>query len=95
MESFYERLPIADFSRLVLSANTEGLSVASLGNIGWSDLGDPRRLITTLFEAGMENPWAASQDFNRARDSWVLLDKTRSFFLLWPRGSDTDGQQQG
>ena len=51
MESFYERLPIADFSRLVLSANTEGLSVASLGYIGWSDLGDPRRLITTSFEA--------------------------------------------
>jgi mannose-1-phosphate guanylyltransferase len=65
MESFYERLPIADFSKLVLSANTEGLSVASLGDIGWSDLGDPRRLITTLFETGMENPWVSSGSCNQ------------------------------
>jgi mannose-1-phosphate guanylyltransferase len=65
MEALYERLPISDFSKLVLSANTEGLSVASLGDIGWSDLGDPRRLITTLFESGMENPWVSSGSCNQ------------------------------
>ena len=65
MQSIYDRLPAADFSRSVLSANTEGLSVASLGDIGWSDLGDPRRLITTLFETGMENPWVSSGSCNQ------------------------------
>lgn len=60
MQSAYDGLPVADFSKLVLSENMEGLSVASLGDIGWSDLGDPRRLITTLFETGMENPWVSS-----------------------------------
>jgi hypothetical protein len=71
MESFYESLPIADFSKLVLSANTEGLSVASLGDIGWSDLGDPRRLITTLFETGMENPWVSSGSCNQCGVSFA------------------------
>jgi mannose-1-phosphate guanylyltransferase len=60
MQSTYDGLSVADFSKLVLSENLEGLCVASLGDIGWSDLGDPRRLITTLFESGMENPWVSS-----------------------------------
>ena len=53
-------LPPADFSKQVLAVSTERLAVASLDDIGWSDLGDPRRLITTLFESGIENPWVAS-----------------------------------
>jgi hypothetical protein len=56
MHSAYDELSVADFSKLALSANTELLSVACLGDIGWSDLEDPRRLITPLFEAGMKNP---------------------------------------
>ncbi len=64
-QSLYDRLPAADFSKVVLSANTEELCVASLGDIGWSDLGDPRRLITTLFETGMENPWVSSGSCNQ------------------------------
>jgi hypothetical protein len=51
MQSTYDMLPIADFSKEVLSVSTERLAVASLGDIGWSDLGDPRRLITTLFKS--------------------------------------------
>jgi hypothetical protein len=30
-----------------------------------SDLGDPRRLITTLFKRGIENPWVTSGSCNR------------------------------
>lgn len=60
MEGIYDQLPISDFSKLVLSVSTEMLAVASLGDIGWSDLGDPRRLITTLFTNGIENPWISS-----------------------------------
>ena len=60
MQSVYDKLPSADFSREVLSVSTKKLTVASLGDIGWSDLGDPHRLITTLFKSGIENPWVAA-----------------------------------
>ncbi len=64
MQPLYDRLPVADFSQLVLSVSTERLCVASLGDIGWSDLGDPHRLIATLFAAGMENQWVTSGSCN-------------------------------
>jgi mannose-1-phosphate guanylyltransferase len=65
MRPIYDRLPVADFSRLVLSASTERLCVASLGDVGWSDLGDPQRLVTALFAAGMENRWITAGSCNR------------------------------
>lgn len=64
MQALYEKLPIGDFSRQVLSVSTGKLAVASLGDIGWSDLGDPRRLITALFKRGIENPWVTSGSCN-------------------------------
>jgi mannose-1-phosphate guanylyltransferase len=60
MQRIYDRLPPADFSKQVLAVSTEKLAVASLDDIGWSDLGDPRRLVRTLFENGIENPWVAA-----------------------------------
>ena len=60
MQAVYNSMPVTDFSRQVLSVSTEQLTVAALGDIGWSDLGDPRRLITTLFQSGIENPWVTS-----------------------------------
>jgi hypothetical protein len=60
LRAAYESMPAGDFSRQVLALSTDRLSVASLGDIGWSDLGDPRRLVTTLFESGIENPWVQS-----------------------------------
>jgi mannose-1-phosphate guanylyltransferase len=60
MRRIYDALPPADFSRQVLAISTERLQVASLDDIGWSDLGDPRRLVTTLFEHGIANPWVRS-----------------------------------
>jgi mannose-1-phosphate guanylyltransferase len=71
-QSLYNRLPAADFSTSVLSANTEDLCVASLGDIGWSDLGDPRRLITTLYESGMKNPWVSEGSCNQCGVSLAL-----------------------
>jgi mannose-1-phosphate guanylyltransferase len=65
MQALYEKLPSGDFSRQVLSVSTEKLDVANLGDIGWSDLGEPRRLITTLFKRGIENPWVTSGSCNR------------------------------
>lgn len=60
MQAVYNTLPVGDFSRQVLSVSTGQLAVAALGDVGWSDLGDPRRLVTTLFQSGIENPWVAS-----------------------------------
>jgi mannose-1-phosphate guanylyltransferase len=54
--SLYDQIPFADFSKKVLSVITPALAVASLGDSGWSDLGDPRRLITTLHARGIANP---------------------------------------
>ncbi len=64
MQRVYAQIHAADFSKQVLSVSTERLAVASFGDIGWSDLGDPRRLMTTLFESGIENPWIASGSCN-------------------------------
>ena len=50
----------ADFSQLVLSGMPEGLGVWCLGDVGWSDLGDPRRVMTVLDEAGIANEWMNS-----------------------------------
>jgi mannose-1-phosphate guanylyltransferase len=64
MQPIYNDLPVADFSKQVLAVSTEKLAVASLGHVGWSDLGDPHRLITTLFESGIRNPWVTSGSCN-------------------------------
>jgi mannose-1-phosphate guanylyltransferase len=58
MKHLYDRLSSADFSKQVLSVSTEMLSVANCGDAGWSDLGDPRRLVNALSEAGVDSPWA-------------------------------------
>jgi mannose-1-phosphate guanylyltransferase len=49
LRSIYEELPPADFSKLVLSGSAaDTLGVFSLGDVGWTDLGDPRRVIKVL-----------------------------------------------
>jgi mannose-1-phosphate guanylyltransferase len=62
IESVYDSIPSADFSKLVLSAGNPRLNVLNLGDVGWNDLGDPQRLIETLSINGIQSPW---------RQSWV------------------------
>jgi mannose-1-phosphate guanylyltransferase len=57
IKGVYEGLATADFSRLVLSATPERLAILCLGDVGWSDLGDPQRLIEVLSRTGKENEW--------------------------------------
>ena len=59
IDDLYEDLPATDFSAQVLAASTERLAVLCLGDVGWSDLGDPQRVIGTLSENGLESPWLA------------------------------------
>jgi mannose-1-phosphate guanylyltransferase len=55
----------ADFSRQVLAVSTERLLVASCGEVGWSDLGEPRRFIAALVGKGDDNPWAMTDICNK------------------------------
>lgn len=65
MRLLYDTLDPADFSREVLALSTERLLVANCGEVGWSDLGEPRRFINALAENGSENSWAAADICNR------------------------------
>jgi len=58
-ESVYEGLAPTDFSGVVLSAAPKNLGVLCVGDVGWSDLGDPNRVITMLSETGVERDWVA------------------------------------
>ncbi len=54
--SFYGRAGAVDFSREVLSVQTERLLALRMAGTGWSDLGNPERVMTVLQATGVE-PW--------------------------------------
>ena len=54
--SLYERIHCVDFSREVLAVQTRQLVALRMGHTGWSDLGDPERVMAVLQMAGLE-PW--------------------------------------
>jgi mannose-1-phosphate guanylyltransferase len=57
LEEIYNRIPVADFSKLVLANGVGQTAVLDLGDLGWSDLGDPQRVIATLSAHGIPSPW--------------------------------------
>ena len=59
MNSTYEEMAPADFSRLVLSgAQANRLGVFSLGDVGWTDLCDPRRVMSGLPQSVVKEKWS-------------------------------------
>ena len=60
LNPIYQYVATADFSKLVLSGTPSRLGVWCLGDVGWSDLGDPRRVMTVLAETGIKYDWMAS-----------------------------------
>ncbi len=52
-QELYATLPPGDFSRQVLSVCAEKLAVLRLGNIGWSDLGTPERVLSAMEGSGL------------------------------------------
>ena len=60
LNAVYQRINTGDFSKLVLSTRPERLGVWCLGDVGWSDLGDPRRVMDVLVETGINREWATS-----------------------------------
>lgn len=68
VDAIYQGLTIADFSKLVLSVSPDRLGVFCLGDVGWSDLGDPQRLLEVLSRTTENNDQLASwrRDLTRA-----------------------------
>ena len=60
IRSLYRRIPETNFSREVLAACPNELAVLPVGNVGWSDWGDPGRVLSTLAQIGVRAEWAAS-----------------------------------
>jgi mannose-1-phosphate guanylyltransferase len=56
MRAVYGHIETSDFSKRALSGATERLAVFSLGDIGWNDLGNPRRVSAMLPETGLRKP---------------------------------------
>jgi mannose-1-phosphate guanylyltransferase len=52
-EEAYAALHPGDFSQQVLAVSTGQLAVLRLGNIGWSDLGTPERVMSAVTRAGI------------------------------------------
>ena len=47
MERLYKGLPASDFSRDILAAHPESLSVLAVSGVTWEDIGNPDRLLAT------------------------------------------------
>ncbi len=48
IESLYRDLPRMEFSQRVMARAPQALAVLAVGNLEWSDLGDPRRVLNLL-----------------------------------------------
>jgi mannose-1-phosphate guanylyltransferase len=58
-DAVYHRIPSTDFSQHVLSGAIDQLSALRMAEVDWSDLGDPYRVLVTLFEKNGYLPdWA-------------------------------------
>ena len=56
-DSVYQRIPSTNFSHEVLSTNPGHLLVLRLADVGWSDLGDPKRVLSTARGIGAQPSW--------------------------------------
>jgi mannose-1-phosphate guanylyltransferase len=56
-ERLYRRIPIVDFSKTILANGTASLAVTDMGDVGWSDLGQPQRVATLASCLGLDFGW--------------------------------------
>jgi mannose-1-phosphate guanylyltransferase len=56
----YSRIEDSNFSHQVLAVRPEDLMVMRVGDVGWSDLGDPDRVMSTLAHAGVQSELATT-----------------------------------
>jgi mannose-1-phosphate guanylyltransferase len=60
VDAFYQRIQASDFSRHVLERSVENLGVLRMRDVGWSDLGDPRRVAKALADSWNQKKWDAA-----------------------------------
>ena len=58
--ALYSDLEDSNFSHQVLAARPEDLMVMRVGDVGWSDLGEPNRVLSTLARIGVQSHLAVS-----------------------------------
>lgn len=58
LADLYERIEETNFSHQVLAVRPEDLMVMRVGDVGWSDLGEPNRVLSTLARIGVETQLA-------------------------------------
>ena len=59
LRAIYSWLPESNFSSDILEKATESLMVMRVANVGWSDLGEPQRVLGTLDQLGIKTHWQA------------------------------------
>src|SRR6266496_2982592 len=60
VRELYSRIPEANFSHQVLALRPDDLAVLRVGDVGWSDLGEPARVLSTLARLGVRTELAMS-----------------------------------
>lgn len=60
LTELYSRIDEANFSHEVLAARPTDLAVMRVGDVGWSDLGEPSRVLATLAYLGVQSQLAVS-----------------------------------
>jgi mannose-1-phosphate guanylyltransferase len=60
LHALYSEIQESNFSHEVLAARPEDLTVMRVGDVGWSDLGEPARVLSTLARIGVQTEMAMS-----------------------------------
>ena len=60
LAELYSRINDTNFSHEVLAARPQDLAVMRVGDVGWSDLGEPSRVLATLAHMGIQSQLAMS-----------------------------------
>ena len=60
LQAMYSEISESNFSHEVLAARPDDLTVMRVGDVGWSDLGEPARVLATLAQMGVRTEMAMS-----------------------------------
>jgi mannose-1-phosphate guanylyltransferase len=60
LAELYSQIDDSNFSHRVLAVRPEDLMVMKVGDVGWSDLGEPHRVLSTLARLGVQTQLARS-----------------------------------
>src|SRR5882724_2679849 len=58
LNKLYSWVPSSNFSHEVLTLRPDDLAVMQVSDVGWSDLGEPKRVFSTLQQIGLQTQWA-------------------------------------